>query len=199
MHECKDILDDASVQNPMQSISQSHFSSFVRYWKGFTEYGNVNGEERTRKTEVYVFYGKTGTGKSFAAKALMDPKATYWKQACSKWWDGLGKWHKLVILDEFEGWVEYPIFLELMDENPLKLEIKGGQAPFMAEKLAFTSNVLPSAWYSARENLDAFKRRVDHWIYCNAIDDHIDFEKDWKAFAQHHVDMQMEGTIVYDF
>ncbi len=158
----------------------------------------LNAKPRETKTEVYIYYGATGTGKSHACQALMDAEDTYWKQV-SKWWDNYAG-QELVIVDEFEGWLEYPIFLQIMDQYPLQVEVKGGNVEFCSKKIAFTSNMWPAQWYeSSRANIEAFKRRVDHWIYCDSIHEHHDYLKDWDAFVEHHLQQQQVGRVLYDF
>ncbi len=71
-----------------------------------------------------------------------------------------------------------------MDEYPLQVEVKNGNVQYLAETVIFTSNVLPAEWYSDGHPLEAFKRRVDHWVCCHAIDDHVDCYKDYNKFIE---------------
>ncbi len=184
----KRILDDNDEENPIKRIANEYFSDFVRYNRGFDRYLAVNQPERHHSTEVIVFYGEPGTGKSYRARHLVDDDKQYWKMGGNHWWDGYRQ-QELVVFDEFKGGIPWGQFLQIMDENPLKVEVKGACIEFTSKMVAFTSNAWPKDWYKPEYPWEAFKRRVNHWIYCHSIEKEVDCGEDYDMFiAQHLID-----------
>lgn len=140
-------------------IAEQHFHLWVKYFRAFEKYTTMITEPRNHSVEVFVLQGPTGTGKS---KWCMDtyPDA-YWKQR-SNWWDGYFK-HKVVVLDEFYGWIPFDLLLRLCDRYPLLVESKGGQIQMVADTIVLTTNQLPSSWYKSCY-FPAFARRVTKWM-----------------------------------
>ena len=200
---CKRILDDRDIGNPMQAISQQHFRSYILYHRGFLKYLGDNSQERDWNTEVWVLYGKTGTGKSYFSKHFAEKKDTYIKQQ-SKWWDGyIGQ--SVVILEEWRGWLPWGVFLQITDEDALMVETKGANTQYLAKQLFIVTNDWPDTWYAqdgAKFPFENIKRRVNHWVYCHKmIDDvtpnHVNCGSDWQLFVDEH---NKEPEIpVYDF
>ncbi|QIM58708.1 replicase [Bat circovirus] len=137
--------------------------------------------KRAWKSDVTVWVGPPGVGKSRACLDMC-PDA-YWKPR-GKWWDGYNG-HKVVILDDFYGWLPFDDLLRLLDRYPLTVETKGGTRAFLAEKILITSNKLPNEWYSDEfSNKDALYRRINkilwwdgkefvpppHFVFPNKID-----------------------------
>ncbi len=177
----KRILDDPDEENPIKRIANEHFGDYVRYNRGFINYLAVNQPVRDKSTEVIVYYGEPGTGKSYAAKHLNEDQ--YWKMGANHWWDGY-RGQQLVIFDEFKGGIPWGQFLQIMDENPLQVEVKGACIQFTSSQVAFTSNAWPKEWYKEAYPWEAFRRRVDRWIYCHDIHNHIDCGNDWALFVE---------------
>ncbi len=184
MQEIKRLLDDPDDPNPIKRVATDHFGPYCRYHNGFLKYLCLNEPQRNWHTETYVFYGKTGTGKSYTAKALGEEDSVYWKQR-GGWWDNY-RGQELVILDEYKGWLPWGVFLQLMDEYPLQVETKGGNTQYRAKIIAFTSNDWPKSWYKDGTHFEAFERRVDHWIYCHSIDNHVNCGSSWDLFVEEH-------------
>ncbi len=156
----------------------------------------ITQPQRSKKTEVWVLYGGTGTGKSYFALKRSAQEDTYWKQR-GGWWDNyLGQ--KTVVIDEYKAWLPWTVFLQVMDEYPLQVEVKNGNVQFLAETVVFTTNWWPRDWYSSDKHpFEAFQRRVDHWVMCHKmIDDvtenHVDCGKDYAKFIE-------EANKTFDF
>lgn len=121
------------------------------------DYAKPIGMERI----VYVFWGRTGTGKSRRAwdEAGMD---AYPKDPRTKWWDGY-QGHKFVVCDEFRGSIDIAHLLRWVDRYPVLVEIKGASIPLVAEKIWLTSNLDPRLWYpeADEETKAALMRRLN--------------------------------------
>lgn len=94
---------------------------------------------------VYVFWGKTGTGKSRRAWEEAGWEA-YPKIPSTKFWDGY-RGQENVVIDEFTGQIGIEHLLRWCDRYPVSVETKGSAAVFSAKKIWITSNIDPRQWY----------------------------------------------------
>lgn len=108
----------------------------------------------------FVFWGRTGTGKSRRAweEAGMD---AYSKDPRTKFWCGYNC-QTNVVLDEFRGGIDIAHLLRWLDRYPIRVEIKGGSRPLMATTIWITSNLSPNDWYKEcdPETVAALRRRL---------------------------------------
>lgn len=154
-------------------IAQEHFGPWCRYYKAFKRYKGLLTEGRSWKTEVHIYWGKAGTGKT--KKAYDDAKEQDWAvydvprpNGGSVWFDGY-EGHEVLLLDDFYGWVPLHLLLKLGDRYAMQIPVKGGMVPFTARRLVITSNSPVDEWYRWGEfNSElraAFDRRVDITIH----------------------------------
>lgn len=115
------------------------------------------GQER----RAFVFWGRSGTGKSRRAWAEAGDNA-YPKDPRSKFWCGYQS-QEHVIIDEFRGGIDISHLLRWLDRYPVRVEIKGSSVPLCARCFWITSNVHPAQWWPDLDpaTLDAFYRRVE--------------------------------------
>lgn len=125
-------------------------------------------KERNFKTEVYLFIGPTGTGKSsWIAEHYPD---AYWKSQ-DQWWDNYQD-QETVVLDEFYGWLPFSFMLRLLDRYPMQVQVKGGFVNFAPKRIFITSNKQPYEWYRSDKvqvYLDALYRRIEHYWYFDTL------------------------------
>jgi hypothetical protein len=127
-----------------------------------SDYASPAGMERT----CYVFWGKTGTGKSRRAwqEAGLD---AYPKDPNTKFWCGY-KGQEHVVIDEFRGAISVSHLLRWLDRYPVMVEIKGSSVAFNANKIWITSNIDPRSWYPDLdlETYQALLRRltITHYV-----------------------------------
>jgi len=110
--------------------------------------------------EVYVFWGRTGTGKSRRAweEATFD---AYPKDPNTKFWDGY-RGQENVVIDEFRGKIDISNILRWFDRYPVSVETKGSGVVLSCRRIWVTSNVDPREWYADIDNetKDALMRRL---------------------------------------
>jgi len=120
------------------------------------DYSRAVGMER----ECFVFWGRTGTGKSRRAweEAGLD---AYCKDPRTKFWDGY-QVDENVVIDEFRGGIDISHLLRWLDRYPVRVEIKGSSRPLVAKKIWITSNIRPEQWYPDidAETMSALMRRL---------------------------------------
>lgn len=121
-----------------------------------SDFARAVGMERI----CYVFWGKTGSGKSRRAWEEAGMEA-YCKDPRSKFWDGY-QMEEHVVIDEFRGGIDISHLLRWLDRYPVRVEIKGSSKPLVAKKIWITSNISPEAWYPLidEETMAALNRRL---------------------------------------
>lgn len=117
--------------------------------------------------EVFVYWGKTGAGKSKRAweEATFD---AFPKDPNTKFWDGYSG-QENVVIDEFRGTISISHMLRWLDRYPVIVEVKGSSCVFKAKKIWITSNLSPDDWYTEldAETKAALRRRFTQVIHYN--------------------------------
>jgi len=143
-------------------LVENYFGDCAKYFKFFQQYKRMKTNQRTFKTEVIVIYGPTGTGKSHHCSVTFP--GAYWKPK-GDWWDGYDG-HKVVVIDEFYGWLAYDFMLRLLDCYPLIVPTKGSFASFVAKTIVITSNKHPRDWYNETKfPFPPLERRITKLIH----------------------------------
>lgn len=133
----------------------------VRYFGNLLRIGSYYAQPRAVQRECFLYWGKTGVGKSYAAWTAAGMDA-YSKSPTTKFWDGY-RAHRNVVMDEFRGGISVEHLLRWLDRYPVHVEIKGSAVPLLAEKIWITSNISIDEWYPGldSETLNALKRRIN--------------------------------------
>lgn len=140
---------------------------FIRSYANLKRIAVDHMQAVPQEKEVYVFWGRTGTGKSRRAWE----EATFGafpKDPCTKWWCGYtGQTH--VVIDEFRGQIGISHLLRWLDRYPVVLESKGSSCVSRMEKIWITSNLSPDEWYPDldEETKSALRRRFTQVIHFN--------------------------------
>lgn len=193
----KRALDIIKGGGGMKDVLETEGEVFVKNWKGLEVAMNLLAPKRTWKTEVFVLYGKAGTGKSW--KARHDAGADAWYMPRSGgtqvWFDGYSG-QENVVIEEFYGWIPLQMMLELLDETPIRCPIKGGFVYWKPKKIFITSNANPEIWYA-----NAFLKNAEHKVALFRRIEHILEFTAYRQFtlthpaADHRVAIQGEAKI----
>lgn len=132
----------------------------VRYFGNLCRIGAMFAQPLPIERECYVYWGKTGVGKSRRAwdEAGLD---SYPKDPRTKFWCGYRS-HEHVVVDEFRGGIDIGHLLRWLDRYPVLVEVKGSSVILVAKKIWITSNLSPKEWYPGLdpETLNALLRRI---------------------------------------
>lgn len=152
----------------LRGVSDAHFSSFLRYNKGIELYLSLRSEVRTWQTQLIVYWGPSGTGKTTAAKMYDTPSNTFYlsKPKGNLWWDGY-RGERTIVVEEFYGWIQRDLFQRLVDSTPLRQEVKGGSVSFLGKRIIVTSNSPVERWWKC--GLGAMERRLCEPIGCTVF------------------------------
>lgn len=148
-------------------IIETHTPSYIRYHKGIEKvrgYALRKMTTKFRKIETTVFWGKPGTGKTRSAvEYCTTNKFPYYKlnNAKNLWFDGYDG-EKVLIIDEFTGWIDFSQLLNMLDGYQLRLEVKGSFTYANWDIVFITSNIHPHEWYKNLTSIqyEALSRRI---------------------------------------
>lgn len=144
----------------LRDISDGHFKQFLRYERAIRSYRLIHGDRRNWETEVFVLWGKTGTGKTRHVHDNEVDEDVYVHPG-GPWFDGYDG-HTVVLFDDFSGSC-FPIayLLKLLDRYPFSVPVKGAFVSFTPRRIYITSNIDPDQWYCGAhtEHVNALRRR----------------------------------------
>lgn len=136
---------------------------YMRMAKGISLLRAALTEKRRWKTNVEIYWGPTGTGKSLLAHEQYPDAYIY--TGMNGWWDGYDGQEDVIVEDFRPSFWSCDFMLRICDRYPMRVNIKGSSAEFVAKNLIFTSNLNPTEWYP--EQMKAVMRRVD---FCELVD-----------------------------
>lgn len=155
----------------LKQVAESNPSTFIKYYKGLEVYKETISPTKPRDflTELWVFYGEPGTGKSWSAHEIAKNDLYPLSPANSgAWWDGYTGQH-YVLIDEFKSNLPLGTLKRLADRYPLSVDRKGHTGvQFVSRTLIITTNLHPDDWYSGDKITDteraALKRRFTYLV-----------------------------------
>lgn len=123
-------------------------------------------EPRSWDTEVRVWWGPTGTGKTLAALAWLGDAVDDVSFSLSGFVVGYHG-RASVLWDDWEaGIIGRGMFLRLTDRYPLVVNVKFGEKQWNPRKIAITSNYAPEEWYPGSA---AVRRRIQEVTHCTEV------------------------------
>lgn len=155
---------------PMDVIAKEHFEVWCRNYRALQTYQTLSlsaSSPTWRTLHVKVYWGKTGAGKSRAARDACDSYYAIHNPEGPLWFD-LYHGHTRLILEDFSGWIKLSYLLVLLDGYELRLPIKGGHTIALWTEVILTSNLPPHLWYTPEamtKHPGALARRVNEIHY----------------------------------
>lgn len=143
---------------------EQHGDIWLRYGRGVESAFALYEPLRSWKTEIFWYYGPTGTGKT--KKAFEEAPLSYWKNN-SNWWDGYDR-HEDVIIDDYRcDFCKFSDLLRLFDRYPYQVQIKCGTRQILAKRIFVTAPYHPRDMWSSRteEDLGQLLRRIEHIVH----------------------------------
>lgn len=140
---------------------------FVKFHKGIERLITLQAPSRNWKTEVFWFWGPTGTGKSKKAFEMASESSFYVKDPTNKWWCGYEQQDVVIIDDYRRDFSTFACLLRLMDRYPMTVESKGSTTQFASKKLIITTPKGPSDTWEGRTEEDhgQLLRRIEHVVH----------------------------------
>lgn len=149
----------------MREVASELPTTYVRYHKGLEKLVDILADDTGYvKPEVIVIWGKPGTGKSKLAREI-DPKLYNVMNPGNGtlWFDGY-QGQETILFDDFYDWVNYSLWLQILDGYKMRMQIKGGTVLRNWTRVIVTSNKNPEEWY-IHEDTSAMRRRITETIH----------------------------------
>ena len=165
----RSVIQKAQAGATLKEIAEACPASYLRYYRGITKLRNMYREPRTWAPEVFVYWGKTGTGKTRKAWTDGGPESFVYAGVPGQpaWFDPYDG-EETVIFDDFSGGL-FPItyLLRLLDRYPMWVPIKGDHVQWIPKKIFITSNYRVEDWYptAKEEHQLALKRRINTTVH----------------------------------
>lgn len=157
-----DVVEMIESKATIQDIALACPEQYIKYNRGIEKLRVFHIPVRNTVPHVSVFYGPTGSQKTYRALQLMDPIHYVWYPQQGLWFDGYDG-HDCVLFDEFRGQLPFGMMLNLLDRYDSRVQIKGGTSRFNATKIFITSPVHPREWYphlEGNDKIDQLLRRL---------------------------------------
>ncbi len=155
-------------------LIESNPSAYIKYTRGINEVVGCFESRRNFKTDVFWYYGPTGTGKSKKAyEDAQDAGSLYVKDPSSHWWDGYNGEHSVIIDDYRRDMCTFSALLRLFDRYPLPVQVKGGYRQFNSKVIYVTTPKSPCDTWEGRteEDIAQLLRRLTKVVHFSGFKD----------------------------
>ena len=165
--DLENVVEMIKKKSTIKEIAQEYPLTYIKFYKGIERLRALYIEDRTEPPEVLVYYGPTGSGKSYTARRETN-EPYVWTPAMGQWFDGYtGQPH--AIFEEFRGQMPFGMLLSLLDRYSVDVQVKGGSIKFIANRIIITSPVHPTKWYTSLSHkegkIDQLMRRITKIIF----------------------------------
>jgi hypothetical protein len=163
-HNIKDDLENGASE---YDIMNNYTGQYIRYSAGIQKMKALIDKKKSRKfrnVDTTVLCGLAGAGKSSYVYNTYGHENVFTidsKMMNTDFWGSYSN-EKILLIDDFSGWIQYNYLLRVLDGHPFELNIKNSYAFANWEKVYITSNTLPKNWYrNVKFNL---QRRINKCI-----------------------------------
>jgi len=165
--DLNDVSEMVLEGKPLGYIAQEAGPEFIKYSNGIIKQKLYAMPPKFRDDiKVYVYWGKPGVGKTKMVGEIVEKlkqqegKAYFWHTLDKNWFDGYDG-EEVVVINDFNGQIDFEHFIELLDRYPAKVAVKGGRVAWNATRIYITSNKHPSEWYAGMHyNIGQIARRL---------------------------------------
>lgn len=149
-NDLDDVYDMIKSGKEIGEVIDEFPSSYIKFHRGIEKVKfevDRKKVKRYRKISVYVIHGGTGTGKTRYAYDEYGYDNVYClDQDKNVWFDGYCG-EKVLLIDDFNGYMSFRKLLKVLDGYPYKCAIKGGYTWAQWTTVIITSNEPPELWY----------------------------------------------------
>jgi len=159
LEDARTLIENGANQ---QEVANNNFFLWIQYGRRLEEYRTIIQPKRTWKSQVIIYWGESGSGKSHRAFELFPAAARLSYQ--HPFMLGYNN-EDTVIMEEFDpATMPVSTFLEINDKYPKKINVKGSEKEWNPQTIIYTSNIDPRTWYG--DNEFRIQRRFDEvWFF----------------------------------
>lgn len=123
-------------------------AKYSKFYSMLVEDHQREQSKRFIEQEVIIVVGPAGTGKTrfIYEKHGYDNVYPLINAQKDIWFDGY-EGQKVLLIDDFYGWIKWSFLLKLLDGHPCRLNVKGGTRWKTWTHVYITSNKHPKYWY----------------------------------------------------
>ncbi len=152
------VIDGASIKD----LAMDFPMEFIKNHGGIKALKETLAEKRTWPMEIIIYWGSTGTGKTYTAwQKWPEAYSVSWPVGGTWWWQDYDG-EETVICDEFADQIKLQNMLRFLDRTAFRVFYKGGSTEFRSKRIVICSNFDPQDWYDKAKQVgrDALKRRL---------------------------------------
>jgi len=127
-------------------LMEQDFAAYSRCSKSVQEYRTYQKPIRVKPLEVRLYFGEPGTGKTFEAFSTY-PNLYRLPIGKQFWLTQAALQAKEILIDDFKSNLSLADLLQLLDEYPLEVPMKGSFVWWCPDVIIITTNRSPFDWY----------------------------------------------------
>lgn len=158
-------LSDWVIENPVIALKYPNGVKLIKQ-----SYDLKQNSTKQRDIDVNVLIGPSGCGKTkfvFDNHNADDVYQLNTNTNGTLWFDGY-EGQKVLVIDDFKGWIKYTELLKILDRYPYRCQLKGSYCYAAWTTIYITSNHVINEWYDFDENRNLHKpallRRITKFI-----------------------------------
>lgn len=142
-NDFQEIANMCKSKVPISEIKDKFPSKWATYSESILSLYDYYVEDRNFKPHVEIHFGLPGAGKT---RYVYDNFKDVYSKPNYRRWDGY-EYNDTVIIDNYDGYINFKEFLQVINRYPHRVPIKGGFRKFVSKNIIFTSNINPKFWY----------------------------------------------------
>lgn len=204
LKRCAELISTNGLDEAIEQMPEK----YVQYPRGMESLAHHYKTKKLktvhRNVEVMVIYGAPGSGKSYWAQTF-NPNSCYTlpvSRKGSETWFNNYNGEITLIIEDFNGRIDYRSLLQMLDNYPCQVQTKGSHVWAEWQHVIITSNNHPNSWYgiddgdfwNTAQSQGPLQRRIDEiiemrgtWpeveIYVNQVQK--EYLPTWKEIQQH--------------
>lgn len=163
--DLEEVVETYKSTKDLDQVAEQCPVAYIKYGRGIDKWAErMSKPPGVRDVEVKIYWGESGSGKTWTAmhEDESTPYSLHHNGNKTIWFNGYNG-EKTLLIDDFDGWIEYRELLKMIDVYRYQCQTKGGTVWAQWSKVIITSNNHPRTWY--HENTEPLQRRISKVRY----------------------------------